>query len=139
MTTRGLEPVVQDGQVVRSGEILRLFKDEVINSTTISYTSPSLMIGAFRHFLLHLDIDSTSTPTTLRVEVQFGSDITKRWHTFKQDLFASLYWEDTDVASGVQECFQGLCAGRLFRIKLTGAGVDSTKYFTVSASVEFFN
>jgi len=139
MVTRSQEPVLQDGQVVRSREIIRLLKGEVVNSTTVFPTSESILTGPFRRFLLHLDIDSTLAPTTLRVEVQFASSVTGKWHTYKQGLFASLYWEDTDVASGVQECFDGRCAGRFFRIKLTGAGVSSTAYFTVSASVEFFN
>ena len=139
MVLEAQKPFPEEPVLVRSKEIIRLFKGEVVNSTIITPISPSILTRPFRHFLLHLDIDSTSTPTTLRVEIQFASTVTGKWHTYKQGPFASLYWEDVDTATAIQECFEGSCAGRLFRIKLTGAGVTSSAYFTVSASVEFLN
>ncbi len=71
--------------------------------------------------------------------MQFLNPRTGQWHTYKQGLFASLYWEDTDVANVVQEMFSGECAGREMRLKITGAGTSSSAYFTISASVEFYN
>ena len=139
MTIIGEEPVKFGEKVVRSKEQLRLFKDVVVNSTAQLYESEAIHCGSFREFLLSLDIDSTSTPTTLQVQVQFANSITGKWHTYKQGLFASLFWEDADTASGIAECFKGPCDGRLFRIKLIGAGVTGAAYFTVSASVEFID
>ena len=139
MPIAGEKPVEIVEGLVRSEDQLRLFKDTVVESTTDTYESESVNAGPYREFLLHLDIDSTGSPTTLRVEVQFASQVTGKWHTLKQGLFAALFWEDTDVASGVYECFRGQCAGRQLRVKLTGVGVSSSAYFTVSASVEFRN
>lgn len=139
MTIIGEEPVKFGEKVVRSKEQLRLFKDVVVNSTTQLYESEAIHCGPFREFLLSLDIDSTSTPTTLQFQVQFANSVTGKWHTYKQGLFASLYWEDGDTASGIAECFKGSCDGRLFRIKLLGVGVSGSAYFTVSASVEFLD
>lgn len=131
-------PVLMDEAVYRSGDVLEVFPSRDIVDTVAKYSDPVQCAG-FRRFLLYLYIDSTSTPTTLHIEVEFLNPRTGKWHTYKQGLFASLYYEDTDVASGVYECFSGLCAGREFRLKITGAGTTSSAYFTISASVEFWN
>ena len=132
-----VKPIKIGERIIRSKEQVRLFKDVVVNSTTDMYESEPLNVEAFREFLLYLNIDSTLAPTTLRVLVQWANKVTGKWHTFKQGLFASLFWEDADTASGVNECFKGQCDGRIFRVKLLGVGVTATAYFTVSASVEF--
>lgn len=130
--------VVLGPAVYRPQEPIQLFDDKVISNTT-EQVSDAVDCGPYRHFALYLDIDSTSTPTTLQIKVQFLDRWSGKWYTFKQGLFASLYYEDTDVASGVQEMFQGMCAGRAMRVTLTGVGTSSSAYFTVSVAVEFYN
>lgn len=132
------KPFLYDDILARSSDIVQLFDTEQVIDTN-ERISPSLECGAFRHFTLYLDIDSTGSPTTLQIKAQFLNRTTGKWHTYKQSLFASLFYEDTDVASGVKEMFNGDCAGREFRITLTGVGTTSSAYFTVSASVEFYN
>lgn len=125
-------------EVSRSKEILKLFEKEVVNNT-LERVSRGCICAPFRKFFLYLDIDSTGSPTDIRIKVQFLNRVTGRWHTYKQGLFASLYYEDADTASGIWECFSGDCVGREFRITLTGADAAAANYWTVSAEVEFLN
>lgn len=139
MGTKGEStPVKQDDALYRSKDIVQLFDAKVIN-TTNPYVSDGVPCHAFRHFTLYLAIDSTSTPTTLHIDPEFLDPSTGKWYSYKQGLFASLYYEDGDTASGIYEVFTGECVGRDMRLKLTGVGTDSSNYFTVSAAVEFFN
>ena len=139
MTIKGKpEPISQGDALYRSKDIVQLFDAKVIN-TTNPYISDGVPCNAFRHFTLYLAIDSTSTPTTIHVEPEFLEPWSGKWHSLKQGVFATLYYEDTDTASGIYEMFSGGCVGREMRVKLTGAGTESAKYFTVSAAVEFFN
>lgn len=132
------KPVVQDESIVRSKDPVQLFDGKPIINTT-EQISDAVECGAFRHFGLMLDIDSTTTPTTLQVKVQFLDRFSGKWYTYKQGPFAALFWEDGDTASGVQEAFVGDCLGRAMRVTLTGVGTSSSAYFTVSAAVEFWN
>ena len=139
MSKRGSEvPVRENESLVRSKDIVQLFDSfKVVNTT--EQLSDGLPCHAFREFLLYLAIDSTSTPTTLRIKIEYLEPWTGKWHTYKQGLFASLFYEDGDTASGIYECFSGECMGREIRITLTGVGTTSTEYFTVSAALEFRN
>ena len=131
-------PVRQDDALYRSKNIVQLLDAFALISTTPK-ESPGVACHAFRRFTLYLAIDSTGEPTTIHVEIEFLDPWSGKWHTFKQGLFAALYYEDTDTASGIYEMFTGECLGRNMRIKLTGVGTTGAVYFTVSAAVEFFN
>ena len=131
-------PVKVGEEVARSKDILKLFEKYAVIGT-VEVLSPGFICRPFRKFLLYLDIDSTGTPTDLRIKVQFLNRVTGRWHTYKQGLFASFYYEDVDTASGIWECFSGENLGREMRITLTGTGTSGSAYFTVSAYVEFMN
>jgi len=132
-------PELMDDILARSKDVLLLLEKKKVSDDPSTVYTDSLEVAAFRRFTLYLDIDSTGTPTDLRIEIQFLEPQGSRWHTYKQGPFASLYWEDTDTASGIQECFSGECTGRVFRLKLTCSGGSSSDYFTVSAAVEFSN
>ncbi len=95
--------------------------------------------GSFRHFTLYLDIDSTATPTTLQIIVQFSDDDGTTWYDHLQGLFASLFYEDTVVASGVKEIFTGDCVGRKMRVRAVGVGTTSSNKFIITAKVEFWS
>ena len=131
-------PFLYDEILARSKDILQLFDQQPVTVTTPIYSDP-VECGAFRLFLLHLDVDSAGSPTTLQFEVQFLDRPGEKWHTWKQGLFAALFYEDEDTASGVQECFTGEVGGRSFRLKMTGVGTSAQAYFTVNAAVEFRN
>jgi len=132
------DAVQKADQVVRSKGIFNLFKGFHLITTT-EQISQGIECGDFRRFLLHIFLDSTGAPTTIQVKVQFLNETTGKWHTYKQGPFAALFWEDTDTASGVAECFEGPVGGRAMRITLIGVGTSEQAYFTVDASVEFVN
>ncbi len=132
------EPVVFEQALIRSKDTIQLFDGKLIQSTVVQY-SEEIDVSAFRKFLLYLGIKSTSTPTTLLIEVEFLDRWTSTWHTLKQGLFASLFYEDGDTATQRNEAFEGECVGRAMRLKLTGVGTTSAAYFTLSASVDLRN
>lgn len=131
-------PVLQEKVLYRPKEVLQIFHNEVVNDT-VPRLSDGIECAPFRKFGIYIYIDSTTTPTDLHIEVEFLDRWTGKWYTHKQGLFASLYYEDTDTASGIYECFTGDVLGRAMRVKLTGSGTTSVAYFTVSIGVDFWN
>lgn len=133
-------PLLQEEVLYRPKEPIQLFDSKVINSTT-AQESDSIECAPFRKFGLFVYVDFTGTADTitLHIEVEFLDRWTGRWYTHKQGLFASLYYEEVDTVSGIWESFQGDCLGRAMRVKLTGAGVSSSNYFTVSIGVDLWN
>lgn len=129
--------VLYDEAVHRSENVVSLFDEEVFNATQTEKHSSPLQVGAFRKFTLYLGLASSGTPTTIRFEVLFYEPNNQKWHTYKQGLFAALYFEDTDLATQQLECYQGECAGRSFMLRATAVGTDADNTFTMSASVEF--
>lgn len=138
-------PEIQEEVIYRPKTQLQLFDNELVNDTTprISLAEPC---APFRFFGLFIYIDSTGSPDLLHIEVEFLDRWGRSWHTYKQGLFAALFYEDTDTAAGIYECFQGMCLGRAVRVKLTGVNVaqsghvlDKDNYFTVSIAVDFWN
>lgn len=125
-------------EVSRSEGVLPLFDKLVVNDTAI-HTSRSFYCAAFRKFLLYLYILSSGAPTNIHIEVQFLNANDGQWYTYKQGLFASLYYEDTDTANGIRECYSGDCLGREMRVLVTGSGTDGSNTFTIIPSVEFLN
>lgn len=111
----------------------------VFNDVLTALNSPAYDTYTRRKFLLFLDIDSTLAPTTIQFIPQFSDDSGTDWFDYKQGLFASLFYEDTDTASGIKECFSGDCAGELFRLRVVAVGTDGTNLFTVTARVSFLN
>jgi hypothetical protein len=80
-----------------------------------------------------ISIDSTLAPTDIRVLAQFSMDAGITWFDFEEGLWASLYWEDTDTASGINKCFLLPCGGMdEVRFVVTGTGTDATNYFDVT-------
>ncbi len=122
----------------RSDSVTTLMSAKVFNATVTTFSSASVDCSRFKRFLLHLDLLSTSNPTTIQFKVQFSRDAGVTWSDYKKDEFASLYYEDTDLATEQYECFAGEVAGRLFRITAIAVGTDAGKLFTVTCAVEFY-
>jgi len=133
-------PALQVDELYRPKEPIQLLENVDIKSTTPVISDP-VQCAPFRKFGLFVYVDFTGTADTitLHIEVEFLDRWTGKWYTHKQGLFASLYYEDTDTATGIWECFQGECLGRQMRVKLTGAGVSTSNYFTVSIGVDLWN
>ncbi len=131
-------PEIKNEALVRSKDIIQLFEKVRVNDT-VPRISDGVVCEAFRRFLLYLKIKSTGAPTTIRYEVQFLEPRSGAWCSYNQGVFAALYYEDGDTATEVNECFEGECMGREFRVKITGVGTTSVAYFVTSVSVEFRN
>jgi len=142
MVIKGLQvPVLQEEVLYRPKETLQLFQNEVVNDT-VPRLSDGIECAPFRKFGLYVYVDSTYEQAgtyTLHIEVEFLDRWTGMWYTHKQGLFAALYYEAVDTASGIYECFTGDVLGRAMRVKLTGLGTTSAIYFTVSIGVDFWN
>lgn len=135
----GQRPEKFDDSIFRSRGILQLFDQKVINDTVARLSEP-LQVGGFRHFTIYIKLKSTGTDVhTIHIEPLFLEPSTGCWHTYKQGLFAALFYEDTDCATAICEVFNGDCAGRDFRVKITGVDTTSLLYFTINVAVEFWN
>jgi len=131
-------PKLQEEVLYRSEQQLQLFEEVIVNDTVARYSDP-VLCAPFRKFGLYVYIDSTGAPTTLHVEVEFLDRWSGKWHTYKQGPFAALFWEDTDTADGIYECFVGDVLGRAVRVKLTGLGTEAKLYFTTSIGMDLWN
>ena len=128
-----------DSTTVRSEEQLRLINQLLLNAVVTSHNSDGILCGAFRKFALHVRVKSDGTPTTVQFIVQFLNEVDGLWSTYKQGLFASLFYEDADTATEVQECFTGDVSGRQMRVRVVGVGTDAANTFTVSAVLDLWH
>ena len=133
-------PTIQEEVIYRTKNQLALFDEETIDSTVVR-VSQGVACAPFRKFGLyvHVDFDGAADAINLKIEVEFLDRWTSLWYHYKQGLFAALFYEDTDTADGIWECFQGDVLGRAFRVKLTGIGVSTANHFHVSIGVDFWN
>jgi hypothetical protein len=131
-------PALQEDVLFRTQDQIQLF-DKVRVNDTVPRVSADIECAPFRKFGLYVYIDSTTTPTTLQIKVQFLDPWSGQWYDHKQGLFAALFYEDGDTASGIYEVFVGDVAGRAMRVVLVGVGTSSTAYFTTSIAVDFWN
>ncbi len=102
-------------------------------------TGAALNCAGYRYFTLYLDLDATLTPTTLELIVEFSEDGGTTWYEHRQGLFAALFYEDTEIVSGLKEVFQGDVLGQDVRVRGVAVGSDATDFFTVTAKMEFMN
>ena len=104
-----------------------------IDDDPTSYNSAALDVTGKAAVWLLIDIDSTLAPTLLRVLPQFSDDGGTTWWDFEEGLFASLAWEDTDTAAGINKTYLCPCAGQTsMRIRIVGTGTDANNYFDVT-------
>jgi hypothetical protein len=131
-------PTVMDETIIRSQDIIQLFDQSVITDT-ITHDSDSVVCQAFKRFLIYIKLVGATVTPTLRYEIQFLDDKSRQWNTYAQGLFASLYYHDPTNVVNINECFEGECMGREFRVRITGTATTAVHYFTTSVSVEFRN
>lgn len=104
-----------------------------------SYNSPTVDVSDWSALWVLIWIDSTLAPTNVRILPQFTPDSGANWYDFEEGLWASLYWEDTDTASGIYKAFLLPCGGiDQMRIRAVGTGTDATNYFDVTVMVRGF-
>src|SRR3990167_2764088 len=125
--------------VRRPRRIEVLIDQVVLDDAPTAYTSRSVQTEDYRRFALYLRTKSASTPTTVQYIVEFLEPESGVWHKYNEGVFASLYYEDTAVATEQDDIYTGYCLGRAPRGRAGGAGTTSSATFTVSAAVELFD
>lgn len=100
---------------------------------------PVLDISDLSALWTHIRIDSTGAPTDIRVMPQFGQAATGPWFDFEEGLWASLFWEDTDTAPGINKAFLLPCGGQdNLRFVVTGTGIAAGATWEVQILVRGF-
>ena len=110
-----------------------------IDDDPTSFNSAAHDVDGWSAVWLLIDIDSTLTPTHLRVLVQFSDDGGTTWWDFEEGLWASLGWEDVGTGGGINKAFLLPCSGiDDIRIRVVGTGTNATNYFDVTVKVRAF-
>ena len=110
-----------------------------IDDAPTFYNSALMDVAGYSAVWVLIDIDSTLAPTDLRVLAQFSDDAGGTWWDFEEGLFASLYWEDTDTAAGINKTFLLPCGGiDDIRIRIVGTGTDATNFFDCTVLARAF-
>ena len=110
-----------------------------IDDAPTFYNSAAMDVTEWNAVWVLIDIDSTLAPTDLRVMAQFSDDAGTTWWDFEEGLWASLYWEDTDTAAGINKAFLLPCGGiDDIRIRVVGTGTDATNFFDVTVLARAF-
>jgi hypothetical protein len=126
-------------QLVSTTDAWTTAVDVVLAGPPASYTSAAYDIASTTGAWVLIFVDSTGAPTTVRVLVQFSHDAGFTWWDFEEGLWASLYWEDADTASGIHKAFLLPCAGQdLLRFVVTGVGTAAGALFAVQVFFRAF-
>jgi len=125
--------------VRRPRRIEVLLDQRVLDDAPTQVVSDALPVEDYRRFALYLRTKSASTPTTVQYIVEFLEPRSGVWHKYNEGVFASLYYEDTAVATEQDDIYTGYCLGRALRVRAVGTGTTSSATFTVSAAVELFD
>ncbi|MBA7607936.1 hypothetical protein ES703_15106 [subsurface metagenome] len=131
-------PEIQEEVIWRPKQQLQLFDREQLRNT-VPILSPAEPCAPFRKFGLYLMVWGKNAPDTLHFEVQFLERWSGQWYTYKQGLFAALFYEDDDTDPAVYECFCGDVLGRSIRVKVTANDADDADFWEFSAAVDFWN
>ena len=103
------------------------------------YNSAALDVRGYGMVALLVSIDSTLTPTDVRLLPQFSDDDGTTWWDFEEGLWASLYWDDASTATVIYKAFVLPVAGfDSLRIRAVATGSDATNYFDVTVHARPF-
>lgn len=131
-------PTLQEEVIYRTKEQLVLIDQEEVRHTRPIYTL-GVACAPFRRFGLYLKVWGKNEPDTLHFEVQFLNRWDGQWYTYKQGLFAALFYEDTDTDPPVWECFEGGVLGRALRVKIKANDASDAHFWQYSVAVDFWN
>lgn len=110
----------------------------VFNAATTSQNSDGVDCAKWDWFSLWLTMQSANTPTTIQFIPQFSNDDGTTWFSFLQDMWAAAFWEDTVMATQINEVYYGRVVGNDFRLRAVAVGTTATNTFTVTAKVQFW-
>ena len=104
-----------------------------------SYSSPAHNVAGESAVWVLIGIDSTGTPTDVRILAQISHDGGTSWWDFEEGLWASLYWEDTDTANQSWKAYLLPVGGvDLIRFRAIATGTNANNYFEVAVAVRSF-
>ena len=104
-----------------------------------SYNSDAQDSDGYSGTWVLVDIDSFGQPTDIRLIAQFSHDGGTTWWDFVEGLWASLYWEDTATADGINQAFNLPLGGiDTWRIRAVATGTDANNYFDVTVLARSF-
>jgi len=128
-----------DGLLTTEAAWTTLIDDVTIDDAPTFYNSEAMDVTEYNAVWVLIDIDSTLAPTDLRVLAQFSDDGGTTWWDFEEGLWASLYWEDTDTAAGINKSFLLPCGGiDDIRIRIVGTGTDAGNFFVCTVLARAF-
>jgi len=131
------EPVDYSG---RTKEHATLFENVVWDGTYRGVYSKTVDSHGYRNFTLFLHVTSNLLGVhRLDIMPQFSDYDQGDWCDYAQGLFAALGYSDAVAAVNIHQCFSGACAGRFFKVRVTGTGVAVATAFTATARVEFWS
>jgi hypothetical protein len=127
------------GSVEAQAAWTTLIDDIRIDDDPTSYCSTAMDTTGLAGVWIEVLIDSTLAPTLLRILAQYSRDGGVSWGDFEEGLWASLAWEDTDTAFGIDKFYLLPCGGiDLIRICAIGTGTDAGNFFDVSVYARGF-
>ena len=110
-----------------------------IDNAPTDYNSAGMDVSDYGAVWVLCDVDSTLAPTHLRVIAQYSHDAGTTWWDYEEGLWASLGWEDTDTAAGINKAYMLACGGiDLIRIRIVGTGTDAGNFFDVTVLARAF-
>lgn len=132
-------PVPGDVQVVTDTAWTTIIDGVRLDDDPTAYNSPAQNVEGWSAVWVLVLIDSTLNPTDIQILAQFSDDAGTTWWDFVEGLWGSLFWEDTDTASGLRTSWL-LPLGGIdhFRIRAVATGSDATNYFNVTVRVRAF-
>ena len=129
----------EDDALIRSEDVVQIIDNVVLDDAPTSFTSKAVRVGPFRRFALYLKHKSANAPTNLQYIVEFLNPHDGQWYQYNEGVFASLFYEDTVLATERFESFVGFVLGPDMRLRAVGTGTSSSATFTITAGVAFFN
>ncbi len=123
-------------RIVRAREIAPLLSTTRLNDDPTSINSAEFAIQHFTEALVYLTMQASGTPTTLQFIAQFTSDGGIVWYDYLQGIWASMFFEDTILATKRTEVYRLPLTGSRGRIRAIAVGSDGNNFFDVAIRLE---
>ena len=111
----------------------------LLDDSPTSATSANMAVDGMRGAWVLLNIDSTLTPTDVRFVPQFSEDGGTTYYDYLEGVWASMYFEDADTASGITRAFYLPFAGvDDWRMYVVATGTSSSAKFTITVKARAY-
>ena len=128
-----------DNTLVSQGDYVDLLTAVVFNNVITTQDSGVINVEGYRRALVLIDIDSTLAPTNITFTPQFTENGGATWWDFQEGIWASMVFEDTATASGINKVFKLDISGTdKWQISVVATGTDATNFFTVTVKTRAY-